>query len=173
MQSFLIALTVAIPAFFGPWIAIRANGRERRKDQQLTWERDDQVAEKAAEAAGLLLAAQQDLIARTDEVARHVAEEATVTSAKLDALDVQGKKIHTLVNQKLTDVTEKALAATAALLAALEESADDQQALGRPPTVAAVERIAQTRRDVASLRGTLADRAGQQAVVDADANDAS
>lgn len=160
MQAFLIALTVAVPAAIGPWIAIRANGRERRKDQRLTWKRDDEVAEKAERAAALLLAAQQDTIARTDAVAAQVAETDRVTNGKLDA-------IHTLVNQKLTDATAAALAATASMLAALEESAAYQVELGRAPSAASLGRIAEARRDVAGLRATLAERAGQQAEVDA------
>jgi hypothetical protein len=152
-------LVVAVPAFFGPWIAIRANGRERRKDQQATWARDDKVAAKAAEAARLLLAAQRESITRTDEVARAAAETGQATSAKLDA-------IHVLVNQKLTDVTERALAATLALLEVLESTAADQAAAGRPVPSDTGDRIERARREVAALRGTLADRAEQQAVLD-------
>jgi hypothetical protein len=165
------ALIVAVPAFVGPWIAIRANGRERRKDQKLTWDRDDQVAAKAKEAADLLLAAQQETIARTDEVARHVAAANMETTAKLDALDVQGKAIHVLVNQKLTDVTERALGATLALLEVLESTAADQAAAGRPVPATTEARIERARKEVAALRGTLAERAEQQAVLDGQLDD--
>lgn len=161
------ALVVAVPAFLGPWIAIRANGRERRKDQRATWDRDDQVAAKAAEAAALLLAAQEATIARTDEVARHVAAANTETAAKLDALDLQGRAIHTLVNRKLTVVTEQALVATVALLETLEDAAADQSALGRPIPPKMAARIERARREVEALRGTLAERREQQAEVDA------
>lgn len=160
MNAFFIALTVAVPAAVGPWIAIRANGRERRKDQQATWARDDEVAKQAADAARLLLANQQETIARTDQVARHVAASTSATNRKLDA-------IHILVNQKLTDVTEQALASTLALLEALEDAAAQQAALGRPPILRSAERIARARAEVTALRETLADRARQQAVVDA------
>jgi hypothetical protein len=149
------------------WISIRANGRERRKDQRATWARDDEVARKAAEAAALLLAAQKATIDRTDEVARTVAAANTDTAAKLEALDVQGKAIHVLVNQKLTDVTERALGATLALLEVLESTAADQAPAGRPLPPGTEARIERARREVAALRGTLADRAEQQAVVDA------
>lgn len=168
MSAFLIALTVAVPAALGPWIAIRANGRERRKDQKATWARDDQVAAQAAEAARLLLAAQRESIARTDQVAAHVAAATTTTQAKLDALDAQGRAIHTLVNQKLTDATEKALLATAALLEVLEETAAKQAELGQPPSAVQSGRMDRARREVAALTETLADRAAQQRVVDGD-----
>lgn len=166
MNALWPALIVAGPAFLGPWIAIRANGRERRKDQQATWDRDDQVAEQAAKAASLLLAAQQDAIARTDQVAEHVAAATRDTATRLAALDAQGRAIHTLVNQKLTDVTAAALAATVAMLTALEQSAADQRELGRPPSADAVARIEQARRDVSALEGVLTDRRGQQRIVD-------
>lgn len=161
------ALIVAVPAFAGPWIAIRANGRERRKDQRATWDRDDQVAAKAAEAASLLLAAQEATIARTDEVARHVAAANASTAKKLDALDAQGKMIHTLVNRKLTTVTEQALTATVALLEALESTAADQAAQGRPMPPKTAARIDRARAEAAALQETLAERAEQQAEVDA------
>jgi hypothetical protein len=161
------ALIVAGPAFLGPWIAIRANGRERRKDQRATWDRDDQVAKKAEEAAALLLAAQKESIARTDEVARHVAAATTETTAKLDALDRQGRQIHTLVNRRLTVVTEQALTATVALLEMLEDTSAEQAALGNPVPAKTATRIERARREVEALRGTLAERHEQQAVVDA------
>jgi hypothetical protein len=161
MDALWPALIVAVPAFVGPWIAIRANGRERRKDQELTWRRDDQVALQAAEAARLLLNAQRESIARTDEVARHAATANRATSAKLDT-------IHTLVNQKLTTVTEQALTATVALLEALESTEAVQQRHGEPMPPQTAARIGRARAEVAALRGTLAERREQQAEVDAE-----
>jgi hypothetical protein len=154
-----IALIVAVPSLIGPWIVTRAAGRERRKDMRAEWRRQDAVAAQAAEAAALLLAAQRDAIVRTDAVAARLAETDRVTNDKLDA-------IHVLVNQKLTDATAAALAATAALLAALEESVAYQVELGRAPTASSLERIEEARRDVAALRATLAERAARQAEVD-------
>jgi hypothetical protein len=131
-------------------------------------ERQDAAATKAAEAARLLLAAQKASIERTDEVARLAAEAARMTSAKLDSIEVQGKAIHTLVNQKLTDVTEQALAATLALLPHLEETIARQRAGGGEPSEADLKRLEDTKRSVIDLEANLVQRAEQQAKVDAD-----
>lgn len=156
----LSAALVGLLSAVTTWISIRANGRERRKDQRATWERDDRVAAQ-------LRAAQQETIDRTDQVARQFAAANTETTAKLDALDAQGRKIHILVNRRLTVVTQQALTATVALLETLEETEREQAAAGRPTPAKTAARIERARREVEALRGTLAERHEQQAVVDA------
>lgn len=77
--------------------------------QEQASERADRVAvevtvaaKQAADAATLLLNAQADTIARTDKVAALAAESDLRVQSQLAALDVQGKKIHTLVNSDMT-----------------------------------------------------------------------
>jgi hypothetical protein len=128
-------------------------------------ERQDESAGKAQEAADLLLAAQRATIKRTDEVARLAERGQALSLVKLDEMNVQLGQVHTLVNQNLTDVTERALAATVALLEAQLESSTHLQEAGGTPTQAAFERIEETRRNIKDLQGNLADRATQQAIV--------
>jgi hypothetical protein len=161
VSAFLIALTVAIPAFLGPWIAIRANGRERRKDQAATWARDDEVAAQAAKAAELLLAAQQETIKRTNEVARHVAAATAKTDEKLDA-------IHTLVNSDMTAARQSELDQTRVTLVMLRKVVALDHAAGRAPSEQDVATIETTEARITELQAILMDRLAQQQAVEAE-----
>lgn len=167
MSAVIVGLIAGALPMLGTWIAIRANGRERRKDQQATWDRDDEVAKQAAEAAALLLHAQQEAARQADAVASRLAEATSATDAKLDALDAQGKIIHGLVNKRLTDVTEQALSATLALLPHLEEAVARMLAGGTQPPSDAIRRVDETKRAIVDLRSTLELRQQNQAAVDA------
>jgi len=166
--------------------------RTRRADRQEQYRREDQVAaavnaaaeaqriqaedaaalvrkvaDDAAGAAQKLHDAQAETIARTNEVARLAAQQAAQTNGTLDGINTQLGQVHTLVNQRLTDITERALAATVALLAARQEMATRTIEGGGRPTAAALDLIEETRREIADLQNNLAARAVQQATVDA------
>jgi hypothetical protein len=133
-------------------------------------ERTDEAAVQAAQAAKLLLDAQAKTIERTDEVARVAAEAQAANTAKLDDLAVQSSSIHVLVNQKLTDVTTRALKSSEGLLKVLEEMRDQQAASGVAPSPVEMQRIEATKADISQLKVNLAERESQQAVVDAKAS---
>ncbi len=171
MNEIVVGLVAGAVPSLGAWIGIRANGRERRKDQKASWARDDAVAARAEEAAERLHSAQQESIRRTDEVAKRVAAATTSTDRKLDAIDAQGRIIHGLVNKKLTDVTEQALATTLTLLPYLEEAVSRTLAGGGAPPADAVQRVDETKRAIIDLRATLEQREQNQARVDARAAD--
>jgi hypothetical protein len=160
VNAFLISLTVAIPAFLGPWIAIRANGRERRKDQAATWAREDEVARQVARTADLLLETQQESIRRTDRVAEHVASAASAAEAKLDA-------IHTLVNSDMTAARQSELDQTRVTLVMLRKVVALDHAAGRKPSAQDVATIEATEARIAALQTILADRLAQQQAVEA------
>ena len=101
-------------------------------------------------------------------MARLAAEANERTAQKLDAIDNQGKIIHALVNQKLTEVTQRALLATVTLLPHLEEAVVRMRAGGVEPSEADLKRVTATRRSIAELRNILENRAERQAEVDAD-----
>jgi len=162
VSAVIVGLIVAILPTLGTWIAIRANGRERRKDQQATWDRDDKVAAKAAEAARLLLAAQQESIARTDAVAAHVAAATASTDGKLDA-------IHTLVNSDMTAARQSELDQTRVTLVMLRKVVALDHAAGREPSDADLATIETTEARIEELQAILADRLAQQQAVEAEA----
>jgi len=168
-------VVVALAAVAGTSLPIYLTGRQRRADKREDWARQDAVAaraeavaDQARVAAELLLAAQKASIKRTDEVARLAAEAAAQTSAKLDAIDNQGKTIHALVNQKLTDVTRQALVATTALLPLLEDAMARTRAGGAEPSATELKRLEDTRRSIVDLEANLVQRAETQAEVDND-----
>jgi hypothetical protein len=168
MADWLTPIIVALAAVAGTSLPIYISGRQRSREKVEDWARQDAVAAKAAEAARLLLAAQKASIERTDEVARLAAEADKRTATKLDAIDTQGKAIHVLVNQKLTDVIRQALAATVALEVLLEEAIERTRAAGGQPTHMDLTRLDETRRSIVDLKANLQQRAENQAEVDAD-----
>jgi len=164
LTTLLTAVIVAGGALLTTWM----NARQIRQGKEQDYARQDAVAAKAAEAAALLLAAQKASIVRTDEVARLAAEADERTAVRLDKIDEQGKVIHSLVNQKLTTVTEQALFATLALLPHLEESLARIRASGGKPPEADLKRLADTKRSIVDLRETLERRTANQADADAE-----
>ena len=182
-------IAVVIVAVLAPVIAARLLQRgilrQAAADRQATWDREDtkelarvkaaqEVARVQAKAAADLAASQAKIAAAAEATraeAANAAEQATaltgVVVEKLDQIGVQNGQIHTLVNQKLTDITERALAATVELLAARIDEADRTRAVGGTPTAELMERIENTRLEIADLTTTLAARSRQQAIVDA------
>jgi len=189
MEAGWLALTTLLTAVIvagGALLTTHLNARQIRQGKEQDYDRQDAVAAQAAEAARLLaerqdaiekkaietarllLTAQKESIERTDEVARLAAAVAERTTAKLDAIDAQGKVIHTLVNQKLTNVTEQALLATIALLPHLEEAMARMRGAGIKPTAEDIKRVEDTKRSIVDLQAILGKREQQQAEVDAD-----
>jgi hypothetical protein len=158
----IVGLIAGALPMLGTWVAIRANGRERRKDQQATWERDDKVAEQAEKAARLLLAAQQESIKRTDQVATHVSAATAATDAKLDA-------IHTLVNSDMTAARQSELDQTRVTLVMLRKVVALDHAAGRAPSEQDMATIETTEARITELQSILADRLEQQQAVEAEA----
>jgi hypothetical protein len=160
MNALLVAVLGGLIGALAPVLLIRANGRERRKDQEQTWARDDKVAEQAAEAAELLLAAQKESIARTDAVAERVAAATSTTTAQLNA-------IHTLVNSDMTAARQSELDQTRVTLAVLRKVVALDLAAGRDPAEADRATIDATEARIAELEAILEDRLAQQQAVEA------
>lgn len=169
LSSIVTAVIVAVGAMLNAHLSARQIRQAKDQDwarQDAVAARAEEVAQQAAKAAELLLEAQKATTARTEEVARLAALRDERTETKLEAIDAQGKVIHSLVNQRLTDVTEHALATTLALLPFLEEAVDRMRAAGVEPPEADLKRLADTQRSVVDLRATLDVRAENQAEAD-------
>jgi len=141
-------VAVLIGAVVGPVILNVLNNRARRKDKQEDWKREDMVAAKAAEAAKLLLAANE-----------RVASQAERANDKLDV-------IHTLVNSNVTKEMEARLEGSRRELAGLREIVELRKASGQEPTEEALATIISTEENVHELENDLADRRRQQTVVE-------
>jgi hypothetical protein len=132
-------------------------------------ESQKRIAEQAAVAARLLLEAQQESIARTDEVARLAAIAQAEAGAKLDQLDLQTKRIHTLVNSDMTAARQSELDQTRAMVIVLERvttlAARTTGASPDPRDLAALEAA---RSRISDLEAILADRLAQMRIVEAE-----
>jgi hypothetical protein len=137
-----------VVAVVGPLLLAWLTNRQRRSDKREDWARQDAVAEKAAEAAKLLLAANE-----------RVAKTAAETNGKLDV-------IHTLVNSNMTAAMQAELDATSRELVSLREITALKQAAGLEPTPAALAAVQATEAKIAELTAALRDRLAQTALAE-------
>ena len=141
----IVALIVGVTGVLTPAVLAYLSGRQRRADKQEDWARQDAVAEQAASAALLLLAANE-----------RVAKAAASTNDKLDV-------IHTLVNSNMTAAMQAELTAVEAQHAVLLEVIALKEASG----ASAVESRSTMRSlegRIGELRATLTDRLEQTRV---------
>jgi hypothetical protein len=167
MTLVLVAVITLTGSVVGPLLLSHLNNRQRRADKLEDWARQDAVAAQAQEAAALLLEQQRKTTVQTEEVARLAAENSATTQEQLDAIAAQGKIIHELVNQKLTTITEQALAAFRAVLELLEAGLARERSLGLSPSPASLKRVEDTKQSIGDLEKTLDQRAVNQASADA------
>jgi hypothetical protein len=139
------------------------------------WRRQDEVAERvavaakqAADAALLLVQAQEDTIARTDEVARVQAASDKRIVDQLLAIDEQGKKIHILVNSDMTAARTNERNQTMLTVLALRRVQALSRKLGLPVDVEEEESIVTAEGRIEELNQILADRLAAQHKVDAE-----
>ena len=179
----LAVVTSIFASITAPLILAHRTERMHREDQLADYQRQDKVAaeaaktarataeqvrdvaEQAAEAASILRAAQAESIRRTDEVARLAAQQAEVTTARLDDTNSKLDVIHGLVNSTLSAALQSELDALVTSLAMMHEVIDLKKAGGHEPTEEAVIAFQATEAKIAELRATLADRLKQAEVI--------
>jgi hypothetical protein len=139
------------------------------------WRRQDVVAERVAvaakqaeDAALLLVQAQRDTIARTDEVARVQAESDKRIGDQLLAIDEQGKKIHILVNSDMTAARTNERNQIMLTVLALRRVQALSRKLGLPVDGTEEEAIEKAELRIEELNQILADRLDAQRKVDAE-----
>jgi len=143
-ETILLGLLVLM----GPLLLATLNNRARRKEKKEDWARQDAVAAKAAEAASLLLAANE-----------RVAKDTKAQSVKLDV-------IHTLVNSNVTIVLEARLEGSRRELAGLREIVELRRAAGQEPSEIALATIISTEETIHELEVELKERQRQQRLVE-------
>jgi hypothetical protein len=151
--------------------AAKLKSEEKAED----WRRQDEVAERvavaakqAADAALLLVQAQKDTIARTDEVARIQAESDKRIGDQLLAIDEQGKKIHILVNSDMTAARTNERNQIVLTVLALRRVQALSRKLGLPVDEEEEESIVVAEKRIEELNVILADRLAAQHKVDAE-----
>lgn len=169
MDVIIVAIIVAISSTVGPVLLVLANGRQRTKEKQEDYARQDLVAAKAdavavkaAEAAELLLAKQNQIAAQAAEAASLLvannaleAETSKITIGKLDV-------IHTLVNSSLTKAIQDQLDANIATLALLNEVISLRSGGPSEETLAVKAKL---EAKITELQVQLADRVKSAAIV--------
>jgi hypothetical protein len=156
------------------WAAARKDKRDAERkslEKQEDYARQDVVAERvttaakqAAEAARLLVTANEEAKLRTDEVARLAATSQRKTVEALAKIDEQTQKIHTLVNSDMTAARTNERDTLVRLLAALRKVDGG--------TPGELEELVKVEKRIEELGIILADRLAAQNVVDAQAKSA-
>jgi len=155
MENVWLALIVAIPAMLSPVIMSWLTNRQMRLGKAEDYARQDAVAAKvdaaaakAAEAAKLLLAANERVAATT-----------VITNGKLDV-------IHTLVNSSLTTAVQDSLDARRISLALMLEIVELKKVAGKQPTRESLAAISSVKAKIAELETLLADRLRAQDAIE-------
>jgi hypothetical protein len=155
--------------------AARHAAKLKSEEKAEDWRRQDEVAERvaaaakqAADAALLLVQAQKDTIARTDEVARIQAESDKRIGDQLLAIDEQGKKIHILVNSDMTAARTNERNQIVLTVLALRRVQALSRKLGLPVDEEEEESIVTAEARIEELNQILADRLAAQHRVDAE-----
>jgi hypothetical protein len=144
-----------------PLIFAYRTQKMHREDRLAGYERDDALAKEktvaaAAHQAEIAAIEQHDLVAKVD--------------AKVDRVDAQTERIHTLVNSDLTSARQDQLDQAEALIVVLRRIIGAARAAGSAPAPADLEAldVALAHRD--TLEEILADRAQQQSKAEDDAS---
>jgi hypothetical protein len=145
LSTLVVAVFVAVAAIVSPMVASGFNIRQQRIMKREDYVREDMVADRAAEAAKLLLERQNAvavevanvrkkaeetaglLVAANAEVADKVAVVAENASAANEKLDV----IHTLVNSSMTSAIQSEYDAIVRELAMMKEVVELRRAGGQ------------------------------------------
>jgi len=136
---------------------------DRRAEKEQDWARQDLVASRAETAAGQLLESQALLAKQAETAARVLAHNTESVADRLDVLADGQIVIHALVNSNMTAAMQAELDAKHALLLALRRNAELEPVV----TQDSKDLIVVTEAKIVSLEEQLVERAGQQALVDA------
>jgi hypothetical protein len=172
-----IVWVALIASVVGPGLLAFLTNRSRRAEKKEDWIRQDavaaeakrqqdEVANKASEAAELLLAAQERTIRATDQVAFVARQNASDTTIRLQELKEGQTVIHTLVNSDMTAARQNERVATQALLMALRKVVRLDEDAGRQTSDEDKAIIETTETKIKELDQILADRAHQQEMAD-------
>jgi DNA anti-recombination protein RmuC len=159
-DTLIIAGVVAASSTFGPVLVAMVQSRNRRKEKEQDYARQDAVAKQAAEAARLLVERQDAAAGKAAEAANLLA----VNTAKVAATAQEAKKtldtIHTLVNSNLTASMQAEFNATVREAAMMQEVIDLKRAAGVEPTIETLATLESTKSRISELNAALADRLG-------------
>lgn len=154
MDAVAIASIALVGTVVGPLLLTYLTGRQRHRDKEQDWARQDTVAarlEKRQDATAAKTAEVARLLVQTDQRATRTAE----------GIDGQLRQIHGLVNANLSKAIADQLEATEQQLVLLREVGELHRSAGREPSPDALAAIKRIDEKVSRLRAQVADRAMQ------------
>ncbi len=104
-NTLAIAILIPVLGVLSPLLIAAQINRNARATKELDWEREDEVARRAAETAQLLIERQTDLDKKTDEVARRAEEAAKLLLEQQIGLDKKTDEVATLVASQTASTT--------------------------------------------------------------------
>jgi hypothetical protein len=152
-----VALTIAIVIFSSvtaPLIVVHLTGRQRHREKEQDYARQDAVADEAARQQGAVREQAEEAARLLVENNRLVAEQGEVVTGKLDV-------IHTLVNSNMTAAMQSERDAIGRELAMMKEVIALREAAGQEPTQEALAALRSTESRIMELDANLADRLKQ------------
>ena len=176
----LASLQAIVTLALGAWVNSRKDKRDavrqieankaaallKLQEKEEDWRRQDLVAQRVADAAASLLAAQTAAKVRTDEVARKVEAANNRIAEQLSVVIEGNQKIHTLVNSDMTAARTAERDAVLAQVLALRRMFALSERIGVPITVEETEATTVLEKRVVELNQILADRLAAQRIVD-------
>lgn len=170
VEAVWVALIVATAGVASTLLLSHLQSRQRRREKAEDYARQDAVAErltrrqdavaaKVAEAATQAAEAAELLLAANERVAAQTAEADRATQARL-------QQIHVLVNSNLTEAQERELEATRGTLVSMREVVALSRKLGLEPAPDSLRQIESTEARIDILARNLAHKIQQTAVAD-------
>lgn len=148
MESVWLALITAVVA---PTILAVIQQWFKRQDKKQDWDRQDEVARQAKEAADKVAAKVEEVAVKADAVALDLKGTNDRVIGKLDV-------IHTLVNSNMTAAMQAEFDATTRELAMMHEVVELKKVQGHEPSVKTLAAIDSTNSRLSELGTALADR---------------
>lgn len=151
ISTVIIGAVVAIFSTMSPILLSWLTNRNRRQEQQENYNRQDVVAARLAARQDAMATKAADAAILLASNTEKVATSTALTNKKLDV-------IHTLVNSSMTAAIQAEMEATVRVLALLEEVISLNNAAGRAPSVESLAAVESTKKRIAELASSLADR---------------
>jgi len=154
----VVVLVAVFSSITAPLIIANQTEKRHREDRQADWDRQDKVAAAAKQTADDLAVSQKRIADQAAEAAtlllaanERVAHTAQVTNGKLDV-------IHQLVNSSMTAAMQSELDATVRELAMMREVMELKRTAGTDPSPETLASISATQAKIGELTSTLQDR---------------
>jgi hypothetical protein len=155
----IAALVSLFTALTVPIVLVWINERQRHKDKEQDYQRQDYLIRTAATAADALVESNM-------AIAKMAADTATTVASVADGTAPSIQEIHSLVNSRLTSAIENDLANALREIATLNALFQSRTDAGQPPQAAEEVQMQAAQARVIKLRAELAERADTQGKID-------